>query len=80
VIILIWMKFKYAEYIDSSMSSLYFWGKPVTSRLFQTQERSADKAFFDQPIEQLACGEKHCAFVAEGAAFGFGDNSEGQLG
>lgn len=28
------MEFKYAEYIDSSMASLYFWGKPIANRLF----------------------------------------------
>lgn len=62
------------------MSSLYFWGKPITTRLFQNEGAGPSFAPFEKAIAQVSCGEKHCIMIAEGHAFGFGDNSEGQLG
>lgn len=62
------------------MSTLYFWGKPITNHLFERDETNRNFLLLEKTIDQISCGEKHCVMVIEQTAFGFGDNSEGQLG
>lgn len=62
------------------MSVLYFWGKPITKHLFQNNSKNQSVAVFDKRIDQISSGEKHCVILMDHQIFGFGDNSEGQLG
>lgn len=62
------------------MSSLYFWGKPITTRLFEKDSNGHRIITFEKSIQQISCGEKHCVMIVGEKVFGFGDSSEGQLG
>jgi alpha-tubulin suppressor-like RCC1 family protein len=66
--------------IKNIMSLLYYWGKPITKTLFQRNGNDQNVVAFDKEITQLACGENHAIVVMDRNAYGFGDNSEGQLG
>jgi alpha-tubulin suppressor-like RCC1 family protein len=62
------------------MSSLYFWGKPITKGLFIQENQNIASISLEKVVEQVSSGEKHCVVVVDGEAYGFGDNSQGQLG
>lgn len=62
------------------MSTLYFWGKPITKELFTASDGQHLQVDIQTSMKSISCGDRHCLLLADGVVYGFGDNSEGQLG